>query len=54
MELSLELTAMLKPKLELLVHQVVAELAAIGVQLLPKGLELPTLHPCSPPAEEYR
>ena len=35
MELSLELTAMLKPKLELLVHQVVAELAAIGVQLLP-------------------
>ncbi len=54
MELSLELTAMLEPKVDLLVQQVVAELAAIGVQLLPKGSEMPTLHPCSPPAEEYR
>jgi len=40
MELSLELTATIEQKLDLLVNKVVSELAAIGVQLPPRRPEL--------------
>ena len=45
MELSLELTATIEQKLELLVHKVVSELAAIGVRLLPQRPELLAVSP---------
>ncbi len=54
MELSLELTATIEQKLDLLVNSVIAELTAIGVRLSPRSPETPAPHRFEYPAEEYR
>ena len=54
MELSLEMTPTIEQKLDLLVNNVVAELTAIGVQLLPRSSETPAPNRLDSPAEEYR
>ena len=54
MELSLEMTPTIEQKLDLLVNNVVAELTAIGLQLLPQSSETPAPNRVDFPAEEYR